>query len=159
MPDNEIVINIKNTVDVTNQNKPKTAKKENEEDLLKKKSKKTEEVEEEDKELDKLLVAKASLKYGSKIASLIGIDTSSIQKIASYGFATQKAISGLAEGSYGGAVMLALQAISMLLEEIKSIDSEMNSLDEAKIKSGVMDVSNKTIRARMITGRYTYNRR
>ena len=158
MPDNEIVINIKNTVDVTNQNKPNTTKKED--SLNPKKPKKTEEEKQiEQGQKDALLIAKGTLKYGSKVASLVGIDTSAIQRVTSYGFSVAKVVEDVGGGSYGSLVMLALQIASEALERIKSASSECNALDEARISSGVMDVSNKTIRVNKITGRYKYNRR
>lgn len=153
----EIRIDIKNRVEVNGTDSAKISQKVASDSVAK-----TEAYTDKPNSITTGMNARMLFGTGMRLASAVGIDTSSISKLSHYGFSVAKAISGLASGNLKDVIQLALDVIADTISQVRELQQakaqQENSIDEARIQMGLMDVSNSVIKVKKFSGRVTYGK-
>jgi hypothetical protein len=146
---NEIIITVQNVIqgeqqaDVPAVPKPKVKKPNGDEGIL------------------GALDAQFLLRAGSRIISATGNNeiSAAISKVARYGFQTVRAL--LPPNPVGIATLaltVSADALDKVTDELRKKAKADNETDNARIKAGLLDVSNVQIKSNWFSGRQTYKR-
>ena len=146
---NEIIITVQNVIqgeqqaDVPAVPKPKVKKPKGDEGIL------------------GALDAQFLLRAGSRIISATGNNeiSAAISKVARYGFQTVRAL--LPPNPVGIATLaltVSADALDKITDDIRKRAKADNETDNARIKAGLLDISNVQIKSNWFSGRQTYKR-
>jgi hypothetical protein len=107
------------------------------------------------------LDAQFLLRAGSRIISATGNNeiSAAISKVARYGFQTVRAL--LPPNPVGIATLaltVSADALDKITDDIRKRAKADNETDNARIKAGLLDISNVQIKSNWFSGRQTYKR-
>jgi hypothetical protein len=107
------------------------------------------------------LDAQFLLRAGSRIISATGNNeiSAAISKVARYGFQTVRAL--LPPNPVGIATLaltVSADALDKITDELRKKAKADNETDNARIKAGLLDISNVQIKSNWFSGRQTYKR-
>ena len=151
---NEIVINVKNTVDVTNSNSPANSVSSN--------SANGHASNESGNGINGKFIASQSISAVNAVAGDTEVGKM-ISQAGAIGIKSYSISQALAKGNYASlialTISLALEAIAQARAVAQEQAAIQNSIDEARMAAGIMDTSNVKITTNWWSKRYEYERR